>query len=314
LDDKDADATNIARNSQAKIDLSNAYFSTIPHNFGRNRPTAIQDEEQLKREIKLLESLSDMKIAEDIMKVAKSSSESNVHPLDRQHAGLNMSETTALDPKSTEFNELADYLHKTRGSTHGLNYKIEDIFRIQRNGECDRFENSPYGKLSADRRLLWHGSRTTNFGGILSQGLRIAPPEAPVSGYMFGKGVYLADMSSKSANYCAAHSSGNVGLLLLCEAELGKPLLELTNADYNAGERAKQQGSHSTLGKGTTAPPKWKDAGCVHSDLKGVTMPDVSAPATNSNVPGAYLQYNEYIAYDVEQIRLRYLFRVKMGR
>jgi poly [ADP-ribose] polymerase len=40
--------------------------------------------------------------------------------------------------------------------------------------------------MSADRRLLWHGSRSTNFGGILSQGLRIAPPEAPVSGYMFG--------------------------------------------------------------------------------------------------------------------------------
>jgi len=31
--------------------------------------------------------------------------------------------------------------------------------------------------------LLWHGSRTTNFAGILSQGLRIAPPEAPVVSY-----------------------------------------------------------------------------------------------------------------------------------
>ena len=26
------------------------------------------------------------------------------------------------------------------------------------------------------------------------QGLRIAPPEAPVTGYMFDKGVYFADM------------------------------------------------------------------------------------------------------------------------
>ena len=43
--------------------------------------------------------------------------------------------------------------------------------------------------------LLWHGSRTTNFAGILQQGLRIAPPEAPVNGYMFGKGVYFADVS-----------------------------------------------------------------------------------------------------------------------
>ena len=41
---------------------------------------------------------------------------------------------------------------------------------------------------------LWHGSRLTNYVGIISQGLRIAPPEAPVTGYMFGKGVYFADM------------------------------------------------------------------------------------------------------------------------
>ena len=55
-----------------------------------------------------------------------------------------------------------------------------------------------------NRQLLWHGSRLTNWCGILSTGLRIAPPEAPVTGYMFGKGVYFADMSSKSANYCFA--------------------------------------------------------------------------------------------------------------
>ena len=30
-----------------------------------------------------------------------------------------------------------------------------------------------------NRQLLWHGSRLTNWMGILSQGLRIAPPEAP---------------------------------------------------------------------------------------------------------------------------------------
>ena len=34
------------------------------------------------------------------------------------------------------------------------------------------------------RILLWHGSRLTNYVGILNQGLRIAPPEAPVTGYM----------------------------------------------------------------------------------------------------------------------------------
>ena len=89
---------------------------------------------------------------------------------------------------------------------------------------------------------------------------------------MFGKGIYLADISSKSANYTSYHSSGGVGLLLLCEAELGRPMLELTVADYNAGDVAKKQKSFSTWGKGSTAPKGWKDAGCVNKNLKGISM------------------------------------------
>lgn len=67
------------------------------------------------------------------------------------------------------------------------------------------------------RMLLWHGSRLTNWFGILRQSLRIAPPEAPVTGYMFGKGIYFADMSSKSANYCFASDQQRRALLVLCE-------------------------------------------------------------------------------------------------
>lgn len=214
LDYEDADIATRAAHAEEMKELTNMYLSTIPHNIGRQRPQPITTQQQLKREIGLLESLSDMKIAEDIMKEAKSGPKSDTHPLDRQYAGLNMSEMTAVDPKSTEFIELANYLKATRGHTHNLKYEIEDIFRVRRQGEFERFEKSQFGKMAADRRLLWHGSRSTNFGGILSQGLRIAPPEAPASGYMFGKGVYLADMSSKSANYCNHMSSGGVGLLL----------------------------------------------------------------------------------------------------
>ena len=52
-----------------------------------------------------------------------------------------------------------------------------------------------------------------------------------------GKGFTLADTSSKSANYCFSEDSGDIGLLLLCEAELGKPSLRLTNANSEAREQ-----------------------------------------------------------------------------
>ncbi|KAK7432342.1 hypothetical protein QQZ08_000904 [Neonectria magnoliae] len=291
--------------------LSNTFYSFIPHAFGRSRPPIIRDETMLKKEIELLESLSDMKDAADIMKIDRKTKDT-VHQLDRQFMGLGLEEMTPLDRDSNEFTHLANYLNESRGSTHNVNYAIQDIFRIERHGETKRFDESPYAKINSDRRLLWHGSRCTNFGGILSQGLRIAPPEAPVSGYMFGKGIYLADMSSKSAGYCASYISNGHALLLLCEAELGDPMQELTNASYSAGETAKKNGQYSTWGQGSMGPSKWVDAGVVHESLKGIKMPDSTVKPGQTNVQGAGLYYNEYIAYDVAQVKMRYLFRVKM--
>ena len=301
----------------AVVELSNQYFSLIPHAFGRNRPPTLNSPGMIKKEITLLETLTDMQAANDIMKTAtggKSERQQKMNLLDRQYEGLNMEEMTPLDHGSMEFRELANYLIKSSGRTHQISYKVADIFRIERQGETDRFSKSEFAALGggSDRRLLWHGSRTSNFGGILSQGLRIAPPEAPVSGYMFGKGIYLANMSTKSAGYCSSHSSNGTAPLLLCDAELGNPSLRLTDADYNAGDRAKASNCISTFGVGTTTPQGWKDAACVNPGLKGVMMPDVSMPFGPSGEAGAGLLYDEMIVYAVEQLRLRYLFRVEM--
>ena len=187
---------------------------------------------------------------------------------------------------------------------------MANIFRIERKGEHERFKEA-YGNIpNSNRRLLWHGSRSTNYGGILSQGLRIAPPEAPVNGYMFGKGVYFADTSTKSANYCCSYSSANMGLLMLCDVELGDPMYEQTGSNSNAATDSKAAGSLATLGNGCSVPNGWKDARGVHPSLQGVQMPDVAVPWVNQS---ASLQYNEYIVYDVKQIQQKYLFHVHMN-
>ncbi|KLJ05624.1 hypothetical protein EMPG_09333 [Blastomyces silverae] len=298
---------------QITEDLSNQYFTLIPHVFGRRRPPVIGTLDLIKREVDLLETLTDMEIANEILKDAKTS-ETGLHPLDVQFSGLGLDEMTPLESATTEYKELDDYLVKSHGKTHHIRYNLKHVFRVERRGEKQRFEKSAFANLpNSNRRLLWHGSRSTNYGGILSQGLRIAPPEAPVTGYMFGKGVYFADISSKSANYCSAHSSDRIGVLMLCDVELGNPMLELVDSDYHAGENAKKQGSLSTLGKGQTVPQGWKDAGCVSEDLKGVLMPDVSSPPETLDDTDAWLQYNEYIVYDVAQIRVKYLLYVHMS-
>lgn len=129
-----------------------------------------------------------------------------------------------------------------------LNVKIKDIFTVNRPGEAER-----YDKKIGNEMLLWHGSRVTNFGGILPQGLRIAPPEAPVSGYLYGKGIYFADMFSKSANYCRGFTSGGDCLILLCDVAVGKKNV-LEKTDYNAANLPK--GTHTAFGWGTYGPPE----------------------------------------------------------
>jgi poly [ADP-ribose] polymerase len=227
----------------------------------------------------MLDTLSDMEVASSIMKTTtgKARDADSVNLLDKRFADLGMAEMTPLDPDSMEYRELAKYLIESSGQTHHLLYRLQDIFRIERQGENKRFETSRFAKLKdKDRRLLWHGSRTTNFGGILSQGLRIAPPEAPANGYAFGKGVYLADVSSKSAGYCNPGMSGNVGCLLLCEVELSRPMYEIPTGNSNAQQEAEKHNCVSTKGVGRTVPQAWKDAGCVHENLKGVTMVSLS--------------------------------------
>ncbi|KAK4548539.1 hypothetical protein LTR36_009449 [Oleoguttula mirabilis] len=298
-------------------DFTNQYYSAIPHVFGRKRPPIIDNNDLLTKEVAMLDTLTDMEVANAIMKTSSSrhTDADSVAQIDKRFGQLKLSECEPLNQKSGEYQALKKYLINTAGHTHNIRYRLQDIFRIKREGEEERFENSKYAKIKdKNRRLLWHGSRTTNYGGILSQGLRIAPPEAPVNGYAFGKGVYLADISTKSANYCVSSSSGNTGILLLCEVELGNPMYELLSGDSGAKEAAEKAGAIATYGIGRTTPQGWVDAGdAISEDLRGIKIPDPELePSEQKQHPNAYLQYNEYICYDVAQIRLRYLVRFQL--
>ncbi|KAI1094208.1 PARP-domain-containing protein [Rostrohypoxylon terebratum] len=291
--------------------LSDHYFSLIPHVFGKNRPPVINNPALLKQEIELLDSLSDMRKTDELLTKAEGKKSIWAHPADIRFNSLGLEEMTALESDSQEFIQLKDLLFNTQGSTHHHNCEISQIFRVSRRGEEERLEEA-YGhqKLGASRyrRLLWHGSRCTNFGGILSQGLRIAPPEAPYN--VFGKGIYLADTSSKSFKYCHSEHSNGHALLLLCEAELSKSMQRLTTAVPNAAELAKARGIIATYARGQNGPLSWKDAGCIHPSLAGVDVPE--AKGIHATGVDSSLLYNEYICYDERQVRIRYLLRLRM--
>lgn len=72
--------------------LSNRYFTLIPHVFGRNRPPILVNDTMIRKEVELLEALTDMDVANEILKNSKE--EDDIHHLDRQFQSLGMEEMT----------------------------------------------------------------------------------------------------------------------------------------------------------------------------------------------------------------------------
>ncbi|KAF9583758.1 Poly [ADP-ribose] polymerase 2 [Lunasporangiospora selenospora] len=305
--------------SKELMDLSSEFYTVIPHSFGMRTPPVIKDPQTLKKKLEMMEALGEIEIAQKLMKENKQIQEAlSINPLDSQFASLKLNKLDALDRESERFQMIERFVKNTHGATHSA-YKlnIEEVFDMDREGEMARFDETGFSKFH-NRRLLWHGSRLTNFVGILSQGLRIAPPEAPVSGYMFGKGVYFADCVSKSANYCSTNTGSSTGLMLLCEVALGD-MHEIKHSDYYACTNSKNAGKHSTKGLGFSYPDENHDE-IVDNGMRVQCGPMTTAASTSTSTPTGFgfnhgygLQYNEYIVYDVSQIKMRYLIRMDFG-
>uniref|UniRef100_A0A667ZY40 Poly [ADP-ribose] polymerase n=1 Tax=Myripristis murdjan TaxID=586833 RepID=A0A667ZY40_9TELE len=265
------------------LDLSNRFYTLIPHDFGMKKPPLLSNLDYIQAKVQMLDNLLDIEVAYSLLRGGAEDNEND--PIDINYEKLK-TKIEVVDKSTEEADTILQYVKNTHAATHNTyTLEVQEIFKIVREGEYQRYR--PFKDMH-NRQLLWHGSRTTNYAGILSQGLRIAPPEAPVTGYMFGKGVYFADMVSKSANYCHTSQSDPVGLILLGEVALGN-MHELKKASHIT---KLPKGKHSVKGLGRTAPD----------------------PAATVSLDGVQvLLYNEYIVYDVAQVNLKYLLKIKFN-
>ena len=88
--------------------------------------------------------------------------------------------------------------------------------------------------------------------------------------------------------------------MLLCEVSLGKSML-MTCGNYKADQIARAGGYHSVHGVGMRQP---KNDEAI--ERGGIKIP-MGQLVSNPTVERSDLLYNEYIVYDVAQVRLRYL-------
>ena len=278
-------------------DLSSKFYTLIPHAFGRSQvPPTLQKIEDVRNKMRLLDTIHDIEAASKLMKSASAESKVNdQHIIDTRYEGMKC-DIEPMDKSDKEFKMCFDYL---KSSWEGVAHpQVENIFRINREGEEKRYEKM--AKKIGNRQLLWHGSPLANFGGILSQGLRIAPPEAPCSGYRFGKGIYLADMPSLSWRYCRAYGGGP-SCLILCDSAMGKPA-ELPRDQFMTQPL---KGSDSTHALGSFGP----DPSGMKETEYGFKVPAGKLKKTgNTNVSCHEAQY---VVYNVAQCQIKYVLQLK---
>ena len=157
--------------------------------------------------------------------------------------------------------------------------------------------------------LLWHGTRLSNYISILKLGLVLRPETvstAKITGKMFGYGVYVANSFSKSHNYCSSYS-GDEACLFLAEVALGNPSKRI-NADYYVThDKLKATGYNSCWGQGKFTPESQTKL-IVDGDRE-VIVPN--GKLGRSTLPNPALLYDEFIVYKENQLRLRYIVRVR---
>lgn len=309
--------------------LSNQFFSICPS----VSPVLINSSALLKEQIEMVDELLSLHASDEVMNDNGDSKDvaadtPNEALVDAAYEKLK-TEFVPLDPKGAQYVMLKQYVENTRTaalpSLHGIasandwghrGLRLLDAFEVNRNGEKEVYTPS---KRLGNRRLLWHGSPISNYTGILSQGLRIAPPEAPVSGYRFGKGVYFSDMLGKSANYCCTGGSSEM-FVMLCDVSLGE-MFQASNDTYM--EKA-QPGTNSThalsyivpdpaysmvLSDNSVTPTAATGVSSLGEASDSVLVP-LGQPVVAHHTTPPSCDVSEFIVYNQTQVQIRFLLRL----
>ena len=148
-------------------------------------------------------------------------------------------------------NELADQLERFVQSAHKKILVVENIEEIINKTLEKQFETRKSKQFDARTVMKFHGTSLASLYHIISEGFKI-----PASAGMFGKGIYFATDSSKSAQY-----TGSSHKLLFCEVLVGKQL-ELHKAQPDLDfQKITQLGYDSVY-----APRDTKEKGGVRFD------------------------------------------------
>jgi predicted DNA-binding WGR domain protein len=206
LDDIKAlvDKPNISASEESRLfDLNTEYFFLIPNKVknAREKRFLVFDEKNWETQRSVCESLLDtLDLISDLKKgkkELKEEAEKNDIP-----KVFDVSIEKLDDDKMLK--KIVDMYESSKNSMHGhrpRNSKIVNVYKIALGSQQKPFEKA--SKEIGNVHLLWHGTRVANTLSIMSKGL-LMPKVSPgqKAGAMFGDGLYFANQSTKSLQYC----------------------------------------------------------------------------------------------------------------
>lgn len=256
------------RHRDRMVELSGAFFTTIPHRIGRSRTAAsgavIDSLEQFHQKQETLQLMKDM------LQVNGDESLLYESQVDARYKALRCA-VAWIEPGSERFEELERYVVKSQVKAKGV--KVLGVYALRRDDEWASF-----AERVGNQQLLFHGSRAQNWVGILSRGIVL--PKIAVSmgvhrtdaGWL-GNGIYFGDAASTSAAYTTPGRGGS-RFMALARVALGN-VKQFTKITY-----------------GLTSPPDGYDS--CHGVRGGWLRKSQFAD-------------DEYVVYRTDRQRLEYL-------
>lgn len=278
-------------------ELSSDYFQLIPQkNFVYEKLRPLDREDDYKKQVKLITNLLDFEVSTKMM-LGAMFRKNEVHPLNYVYNCMKC-KLQLMEEDEPMVQLILRYAY----ATGGQNKRIEGVYKVQRQGEEERFHKCGVG----NRHLLWHGTPVGNLVSILNRGLVSTPLDATQTGNLFGKGIYFSDMFSKSYTYCQPSKEDSC-FMLLCEVALGKQYIIGSDTAAKVGQY------NSSIAHGRYFPDPDYNIRLPSGEVifLGDERTEYFFQLENEEKIRRPAIRNEYVVYEENQVCIRYLLQFR---
>lgn len=230
--------------------------------------------------------------------------EDNIH---KMYEDLHSDISLVTDEKI--INQIKSKMKREQLANHHFSTKLINVFEINQK-KAPVFDDSCGNVVT-----LFHGTSAANLFGILSTYIKLPRnlgSNVHITGHMFGPGCYFGQYS-KSLQYSTSRfggstNKGNSYYMLLCDVALGKMKFEPNARNYAQAPA----GYNSVMGVGDDA---FRD-GCFITGVGDTKDLKISKEAFYKTLGSSRSQllHNEFIVYNQNRFKIRYIIEVVAGR